>query len=117
MGPRPEDPDDAGVDEDDPRWLEMSNVDLAWLRAVESSRLAAALDTMGAVTGWHFVSELGSGGFDPHGDVSLLVWIADAAGRLAEASPEPVDRTERLAGLSEHRGFGSTVRWMEQISG
>lgn len=90
LGPRPADPDDAGVDEEDPAWMEMSDRDLAWLESVEDSGLARALATMGALGGWFFVEALRQGGYQPGTD-SVEVWLADRAGRLSGAGAAPGD--------------------------
>lgn len=88
LGPRPPDPDDAGVAEDDPAWMAMSDRDLEWLGAVESSPLAAALSSMATDAGWALIEELRSGGFDPHGEERLVLWVANRAGALI-SPPEP----------------------------
>jgi hypothetical protein len=82
LGPRPPDPDDAGVPEDDPRWEQMASADLAWLRQVQASSLSRALQSQSATRGWSLVQTFVAAGFEPHGSDDLMFWVADRAGRL-----------------------------------
>jgi hypothetical protein len=86
LGPCPPDPDDEGVAEDDPRWMEMSDVDYAWLQAAEATNLAGKLSALSADAGWYFVEALRAGGYDPlaRTRVDALLWIADKAGHLTD---------------------------------
>jgi hypothetical protein len=85
LGPCPPDPDDEGVPEDDPRWMEMSDVDYAWLQAAQATNLAARLNILSADAGWQFIEALRAGGYDPLARTreDALLWIADKAGRLS----------------------------------